>query len=527
MLLRWSRFVRFVRTIARTSLVAAASAVFTPSHGSAASTDNDADSPPERNALYACQAIAYPGPGAWLEQSGAEEQLSAPENRIEGQDWSGQDLSGKNFSGKVFVGVNLAGAKLRGADLTDAIICGSDLKGADLSGAKLDRVLIGGDTELNDANLTNVLGSALKIANAEADNIRIDGADLRGAELTCDEYPACFGNGVFFATMAGADLRGATIGSLLDAPSNLGTARLDGVTTHLSGADDLDLLQLADGVGDGGRINFLPWYGQSGTKAYFSGVELRQLATTLRQMHTASAHPSFDCAHAATGAEKAICADPKLAALDSAMDWLWQRTERTPDRIAAQKKWIDARTTCPPQDYVLSPDRFSAADFASPADPKGCIGIAYAERIRQLAPESSAAVIDTGTYTTDTPFELPQDERAGLVSKYLTARGYRLDDIAVDSLGNGAGKISGSGLWANGHQCDFESAEAKTERKGSTFRIIDDAPFATERNSVSFAVTPHVVVRVGGDRQFYCGARGLWSDVYFRQPGDLLKLSGH
>ena len=475
-------------------------------------------SPVDRKALFACIAVTEPGAHG-DDLSGATAQLRNSDNRIEGQDWSGQDLSGKNFSGKVFVGVKLKGTNLQGADLTDTIICGSDLNGADLTGAHLDRALIGGATRLDNANLSNVSGHTLEIADASALNIRIDGADLRGARLICDEWPRCFGNGVRFSSMIGTDLRGATIDNLWGALPGLGTAHLDGVTTHLDG--DI-LVQLANGAGNSGRITFIPWYGHSGVKTEFNGMELRELAKILRQMQSTSARPSFDCSRAKTGVEKAICGDPKLAALDSAMNWLWQRIEHTPEQIAAQKTWINTRTTCPPADYYLSSDPLSSGSLASSVDPKGCIGIAYAERIRQLALKSSSAVVGSGTYTTDAPLELPQGRHSTLVRKFLKARGYREDGIVVENFENGSGKISGHGSWANGHECSFGTSEAQTQRMGTRFRIGDGAPDHDENYSVSFAITPQVVIRAGGARQFQCGARGGWSDVYFRQPDDLI-----
>jgi uncharacterized protein YjbI with pentapeptide repeats len=525
-------------TVAAGAILGLTLTILAPGNGSADPIDRvvaepapatgTAQPPTERNARYACLSVLEPK-DLNDDLSGAEAQLRNPDNRIEGLDWSGQDLSGKNFSGKVLIHVKLKGAKLRGADLTDAIICGSNLNDVDLTGAHLDRALIGGDTEMKNANLANVSGRALKIANTLAWGIRIDGADLRDARLICDlsDEPRCYGTGIEFASMVGADLRGATIDDLSISPPSLAAARLDHVTTHLVGTGGLDLGKLADGVGDSGTITFIPWHGQSGVQTDFTGNELRQLAGILRHMEPASAHPSFDCARAKTGVENAICADPKLAALDSALNWLWQRVEHTPEQLAAQKKWAAARATCRPNNDV-SP--LSSESFSASSDPKGCIGIAYAERIRQLAPKSSSAVVGSGTYTTDSPLELPKGQHSALARKFLMARGYRQDEIAVENLGNGTGKVSGFGLWANGHECGLVASERQTQRTGSRFRINDDPADPEEKYSVSFAITPQVVIWAGGSRQFQCGARGGWSDVYFRQPDDLIsstkKLSG-
>jgi len=472
----------------------------------------------ERNALDACIAAAAAPDNPGADRSSLDAQLQDRSNRIEGADLSGQDLHGKNFRGKVLVNVNLKSASLRGADLTEAVICSSNLKSADLTGARLDRALIGGRTEMDDVNLANASARDLQIADASA-TIRIDGADLRGARLICDldNFVRCIGNGVAIVSMFRADLRGAVIDHLCCSLAGLGNARLDGVTTHLDGFTDIDFVQLAVGVGESGHITFMPDYGFSGRLTEFTGRELRQLAAAFLQMHSASIRPSFDCTRAASKVKKAICADPKLAALDSALNWLWQRVEHTPEESAVQKKWLAARADCPP------PGPSSRGYFASSTDPQGCIGFAYAERIKQLAPKASSAAVGSGTYTPDQPLQLPRGQYSALAEKFLTARGFRVDEITVKALGTGAGKIEGEGLWANGHTCGFEAPEQKTKRVGSVFRITDasDSP-NDDRYSVSFVVTPQVVIFAGGDQGFQCGARGMWSAAYFRQPEKLV-----
>ena len=145
--------------------------------------------------------------------------------------------------------------------------------------------------------------------------------------------------------MAGADLRGATVSNLCCSSAGLATARLDGVTTHLNGYVDMDFAQLAAVVGSTGRITLLPDNGYSGRRTQFSGAELRRLAAVVNELQSASARPSFDCGRAATKVEKSVCADPRLAALDRALGWLWARLERTPLQKAEQKKWLDSRST--------------------------------------------------------------------------------------------------------------------------------------------------------------------------------------
>jgi uncharacterized protein YjbI with pentapeptide repeats len=359
-------------------------------------------SSPDRKAIDACVAAArLDDNGTDLAEMAAR--LRNPDNRIDGEDWSGQDLSGRNFVGKALVNVKLKGAILHGAVLTDAVICESDLSNADLTGAHLDRVIIADGTQLDGANFSKVSARDANIANAFG-AIRVDGADLRGASTLCDELPQCVAGGIQFSSVAGADLRGASLRSLC-CLSNLGAAKLDGVTYRNPwlGGTDTDLAQLAAGLGNAGRITFLPAYGYSATRTEFTGQELRQIAALLPGMQTASARPSFDCTRAGTSVEKAVCRDAKLAALDSAMSWLWDRVEHTSVQQAAQKKWLASRADCTPADQALPEDSFYPGSFMSPADPKGCIGRAYAERIKQLGSSASQIVVGNGTYTTDPP----------------------------------------------------------------------------------------------------------------------------
>lgn len=53
--------------------------------------------------------------------------------------------------------------------------------------------------------------------------------------------------------------------------------------------------------------------------------------------------PSFDCANARTGAEKAICADPKLAALDASIAKRYNEARKSLDSITAEALLRDQR----------------------------------------------------------------------------------------------------------------------------------------------------------------------------------------
>lgn len=447
-------------------------------------------------------------------------QLSKADNRISKQDWSGQDLSGKSFRGKVLTHVTLKNARLQGADLSGAIICDGDLSGADLTGARLDGALIGGFSTLGGANLTNASARRLAVADATYEDLRIDGADLRDARLVCEyDLSRCLAQRGSFATMTGANLRGATVADLSGAVPGLGSANLAGLRTELKARSQANFPELAKGVGPEGHMTFVPGYGYTGRPEEFTAEELAGIPAMIAQMQAASVHSSFDCGRAQTPVEKAVCADPKLAALDAAMNWLWGKVKHTQPQIEAQKQWLATRSTCPTVTIGTADEfLFDRGSFQSTANPDGCIGVSYLKRIRELAPLVSLAEVRSGTYTTDPPLELPQGKAAALAQKYLLARGYREDEIVIENWGRGGGKIAGQGTWANGHMCGFESSEPDTKREGARVQVFEEGS-RDDRPSASFVVTPQAVIWVGGDNQFQCGARGGWSNAYFRQPG--------
>jgi uncharacterized protein YecT (DUF1311 family) len=88
------------------------------------------------------------------------------------------------------------------------------------------------------------------------------------------------------------------------------------------------------------------------------------------QQKQGSVKPSFNCARAATTTEKAICADPAIAALDNVMAGLYRKANaarRGSARnalVAQQKQWLRQRNNC-------------GSSIA-------CLARVYAERIGQL-----------------------------------------------------------------------------------------------------------------------------------------------
>lgn len=248
------------------------------------------------------------------------------------------------------------------------------------------------------------------------------------------------------------------------------------------------------------QATFIPFRDRSnGAMVAFTGQELQQLPSLIG---TTQAPPSFDCSRARGAAENAICASPELAALDSGLNWLWRKIEHSPAEMAAQTRWLAARDACQePQGPVMSQRR--------------CVEQVYVARIKEIAPKAPSFSVGSGRYTSDTPLRLPQEETAAtLMRKYLSVRGYSVDEIAIDGLGAGNARIAGFASGANGHLCSLAQTEAATKRAGAVFRV------GAEGDEADLVVTPELVIV--GNTRFQCGARAAWSQIYYRQPDELI-----
>ncbi len=84
----------------------------------------------------------------------------------------------------------------------------------------------------------------------------------------------------------------------------------------------------------------------------------------------ATQSPSFDCAKAQSEAEKLVCVDPRLAALDRQLAALYKRVQTSPDELdiaAEQRGWIKGRDAC-----------------SRAVDPKRCLVESYQTRLVEL-----------------------------------------------------------------------------------------------------------------------------------------------
>jgi len=121
--------------------------------------------------------------------------------------------------------------------------------------------------------------------------------------------------------------------------------------------------------------------GAEGGPAKSSAAGANGAADSNGSTNSSASEPSFDCATAIEPAEKLICGDSQLAAMDREVARLYQLAIKdkssvpTADALAmAQDEWITARNQC-------------GAD----ADLRSCIAWDYAERAHKLRQGSAAA----------------------------------------------------------------------------------------------------------------------------------------
>ncbi|MGA6150780.1 MULTISPECIES: MliC family protein [unclassified Stenotrophomonas] len=103
---------------------------------------------------------------------------------------------------------------------------------------------------------------------------------------------------------------------------------------------------------------------------------------------TATATPSFDCAKATSDAEKWVCTDEGLAALDRQLAARYKRAQTAPDEVdiaAEQRGWIKGRDAC-----------------TRAVDPRQCLREAYQTRLVELTVSGGGVPASaTGTYRCD------------------------------------------------------------------------------------------------------------------------------
>ncbi len=103
-------------------------------------------------------------------------------------------------------------------------------------------------------------------------------------------------------------------------------------------------------------------------------IAVAALASVAAFSAAAAGAPSFDCAGKLSAAEKMVCADDTLAALDRKLGEVFARAESAVPRdkyiayfVAEQREWVASRDGCP-----------------QTHDPAACLSSVYRTRIAQL-----------------------------------------------------------------------------------------------------------------------------------------------
>ena len=172
-----------------------------------------------------------------------------------------------------------------------------------------------------------------------------------------------------------------------------------------------------------------------------------------------SAKPSFDCARAATATEKAICANPTLAAADREMAQLYKAASGQRD---AQRAFLRRRNACGGDD--------------------GCLGDAYVARIAQLRgltgagspkPSSKPSSNSSSEYDVRPAIDFNRQARqaAGNPNSCLAEKGRKVAENLVRLCSQVSPATRPPCNMAN--SCDLIISEIK---RGCEYIGIDDAP---------------------------------------------------
>lgn len=177
----------------------------------------------------------------------------------------------------------------------------------------------------------------------------------------------------------------------------------------------------------------------------------------------APAHPIFDCSRAESGAEKAVCEDGDLAALDRELDRLYRLAidgphmteERAHTLRAYQRGWIKGRDDC-----------WKAGEGL-----RACVADAYVMRIHRLRAEYADARADDGSGISIGPLAYACDGFDALVSAVFVnaPRGYlslrwrdwwqTLERVRAASGSRYVGPATGGGesvFWIKGDEATWD-----------------------------------------------------------------------
>lgn len=361
---------------------------------------------------------------------------------VKGGHFAGWDFGATPLSGICFEETDLAGANFAHASAPGVGFIKADLTNANMTGAAMPGILF------RNAGLKNVVARGADFSNGHFDGgwfegsvegWNIDGADMTGFSFDCgitvpDGCPVYQGGAAISAR--GTDFSHASLHSFGLYDVELAGAVLD---QTIIGPRQLPYLAKAEFRGDiilrGG-----------GSDIGLTAEEAQILLAEHGQQKAAEAHPSFDCAKAASKVEQEICGAyaSDLRAADRDIAALYQRAKAVDSGVrASQRAWLKQRNLC------------AAAQY-----PSDCIRHSYSLRKGQLLGllgENDWLARGESALFIDDVLPLP----AALIRSDLYARiapvliGASMTEILIERADDGLYAIKGSAVGANAHLCSI------------------------------------------------------------------------
>lgn len=384
---------------------------------------------------------------------------------VQGGDFSEWDFRRITLGAACFVESTLKGSVWNGANAPGIGFIKTDLSEASLSGIRAPGVLF------RDAILTNVKADKADFSggmleggwfDGSIDGWNLDGANLTGFAFSC---------GITLSD--GCPLQGDAR-PVLARGTNFSGAALS--SFHRYGLDAFDLegaildrTELSPGqlASLKGRMIMHPLVLVGGdSRIELTAAEAQALIDDAAIMASRAAGPSFDCAKAASAAEKAVCHPDAgdLAQADRELGALFAELRKVrPAIVADQRQWLKTRDGCMAKEY-----------------PSDCLRTVYVERQSKLlgmqgerewlAPGRGALFIDDELPLSDTM------RASGLFARIapLLAKA-SLGYVHVARAADGSYAASGESIGANAHTCSLGASGLRLDPATGWYGLSDPA----------------------------------------------------
>ena len=392
---------------------------------------------------------------------------------VKGGDFSGWDFSTTSLSGICFEESKLTDANFADASAPGVGFIKTDLTGADMAGTRMPGILF------RNAGLKNVTAMGADFSNGHFDGgwfegsvegWNVDGANMTGFTFDCgitvpDGCPVYQGGTAMSAKRT--DFSDAKLHSFGLYDVELNGAILD---QTIIGPGQLPYLAKAEFRGSlilrGG-----------GSYVRLTVDEAQHLLAETAKQKALVAHPSFDCAKAASKVELEICGEyaSDLRAADRDIATLYRRAKAIDAGVnASQRAWLKQRNLC------------AAAKY-----PSDCIRGSYSLRKGQLlgllGENEWLAHGETALFIDDVlplPAAFVRSELYAKIAPVLA--GASMTEILIERANDGLYAIKGSAVGANAHLCSIYASHLYFDRKSGwyipvsegaaipIFRILDD-----------------------------------------------------